>query len=554
MKNGIALTRIMSLLLAVCFFALLAPQKKAEAAPNVLFLGDTNCDGSVNTYDAVSILRYCVGIINLDFYGTLTADVTGDGCVDTSDASKLLNLLVSNTDILCPMEVLGDVNNPILYTDICYMNVDTSYSFILALSPYTADAVETPNNTVSFGQGYSVNLEHGKSYVFETQPSGNAKLDTVIYLLDASGNAFLADDNSGDAKFSRIEFYTWESGTYKVLVTGKNQNDIGSCRLVFGEHKYIDAEETPAATPAPTSTPTSTPTVTPSAAPTSQPVGGISFENQTVPTDDEAIQYKSGYNMKGTVEAHDAIVSVRVEIVNKNGDAEMQAERKINPSLNLQRYSLTDGGETSVNAQLKCASLSIGKKEFRLYCTIDNHPEALIFTSDFYVGATDKLLADNGYIGSASMSSTQRRHVLDYINSLDEDSIQGKVIQEAFAYLGTPYGNDPGELDCSWLVQKSYGNIGISIPRTSAEQARFCYELNGEIPYEDVTAGDLVFFRLNNHHCGRYREIHHVAFMLGAVDGITYFIEASSNRNRVVLRKAWNNASNYVIEFYSRPY
>lgn len=49
------------------------------------------------------------------------------------------------------------------------------------------------------------------------------------------------------------------------------------------------------------------------------------------------------------------------------------------------------------------------------------------------------------------------------------------VVQAASKYLGVPYvwgGTSAAGLDCSGLVQKAYGDLGISMPRVAADQAR----------------------------------------------------------------------------------
>jgi peptidoglycan DL-endopeptidase CwlO len=50
-----------------------------------------------------------------------------------------------------------------------------------------------------------------------------------------------------------------------------------------------------------------------------------------------------------------------------------------------------------------------------------------------------------------------------------------QVVASAEKYLGVPYvfgGTSTSGLDCSGLVQKAYGDLGISLPRTAAEQAK----------------------------------------------------------------------------------
>jgi cell wall-associated NlpC family hydrolase len=49
-----------------------------------------------------------------------------------------------------------------------------------------------------------------------------------------------------------------------------------------------------------------------------------------------------------------------------------------------------------------------------------------------------------------------------------------QVVASAEKYLGVPYvfgGATPAGLDCSGLVQKAYGDLGISLPRVAADQA-----------------------------------------------------------------------------------
>lgn len=69
------------------------------------------------------------------------------------------------------------------------------------------------------------------------------------------------------------------------------------------------------------------------------------------------------------------------------------------------------------------------------------------------------------------------------------------VVADAQQYLGVPYrwgGTDPTTgLDCSGLVQRVYGDLGVSLPRTSQEQ------VNVGTPVASLAQaqpGDLVFF------------------------------------------------------------
>ena len=69
------------------------------------------------------------------------------------------------------------------------------------------------------------------------------------------------------------------------------------------------------------------------------------------------------------------------------------------------------------------------------------------------------------------------------------------VVTDARHYLGVQYkwgGSNPATgLDCSGLVQRVYGDLGISVPRTSQEQAQVGTPVSS---LADAQPGDLVFF------------------------------------------------------------
>jgi cell wall-associated NlpC family hydrolase/SLT domain-containing protein len=80
------------------------------------------------------------------------------------------------------------------------------------------------------------------------------------------------------------------------------------------------------------------------------------------------------------------------------------------------------------------------------------------------------------------------------------------VIAIAMKYLGTPYkwgGSSPASgFDCSGLLQYSFKQIGVSIPRTSQEQQK----IGTQVKLTEVRAGDLMFVG---------RPAHHVVMCLG---------------------------------------
>lgn len=78
----------------------------------------------------------------------------------------------------------------------------------------------------------------------------------------------------------------------------------------------------------------------------------------------------------------------------------------------------------------------------------------------------------------------------------------GAVIAEARKHLGKPYkwgATGPARFDCSGLVQYCYKSAGISLPRTSKEQATV-----GKKVSEPYQPGDLLFFGSPIHHVALY--------------------------------------------------
>ena len=98
------------------------------------------------------------------------------------------------------------------------------------------------------------------------------------------------------------------------------------------------------------------------------------------------------------------------------------------------------------------------------------------------------------------------------------------VVAHARAFTGAAYrpgGATPEGFDCSGFVQYLYGQIGVALPRTAADQ----FDTGREIDDDRLTPGDLVFFRTDG------RRVSHVGIAVG--DGT--FIHAPNARSRVRL-------------------
>ena len=58
-------------------------------------MGDANCDGKVNSDDAVFVLKYAVGY-EVDNFNVQFADINCDGKINSDDAVGILKYAVSH--------------------------------------------------------------------------------------------------------------------------------------------------------------------------------------------------------------------------------------------------------------------------------------------------------------------------------------------------------------------------------------------------------------------------------------------------------------------------
>ena len=128
---------------------------------------------------------------------------------------------------------------------------------------------------------------------------------------------------------------------------------------------------------------------------------------------------------------------------------------------------------------------------------------------------------DSGEFGAAYELSMR-----DADSFLDRLTTRVKqLVEQAMTYLGTPYrrgGSSRRGLDCSGLVGAVYGQQGLEMPRTAAEQ----FGEGVPVALADLRPGDLVFFRDTYK-----RGISHVGIYLG--DG--RFIHAAGRRQGVIV-------------------
>ena len=112
------------------------------------------------------------------------------------------------------------------------------------------------------------------------------------------------------------------------------------------------------------------------------------------------------------------------------------------------------------------------------------------------------------------------------------------LLREADSWIGTPYlygGNDRNGVDCSGFVCQVFRNsVGLSLPRTSREQHKYCREIGRE----SLEPGDLVFFTIRGG-----STVGHVGIYIGD----DMMVHASSSKGVVISSLSSNY---YVVNYY----
>ena len=96
------------------------------------------------------------------------------------------------------------------------------------------------------------------------------------------------------------------------------------------------------------------------------------------------------------------------------------------------------------------------------------------------------------------------------------------AVRYALAMVGTPYrygGNTPTGLDCSGLIQYSYGRAGFKVPRTTGQQRKS----SRKVVHTKLRPGDLLFFNQSG------KRSSHVGLYIGD----NRFVHAPSSGKRV---------------------
>ena len=110
-----------------------------------------------------------------------------------------------------------------------------------------------------------------------------------------------------------------------------------------------------------------------------------------------------------------------------------------------------------------------------------------------------------------------------------EISKEEKIVNYAKNYLGTPYqygGTTPRGMDCSGLIQTSYYQYGIKMPRTT----KGLLKAGKRKPLRKAKVGDLVFFRTSK----RSRKKNHVGIVTKVNGDAVDFIHSSTSSGVII--------------------
>jgi peptidoglycan DL-endopeptidase CwlO len=120
--------------------------------------------------------------------------------------------------------------------------------------------------------------------------------------------------------------------------------------------------------------------------------------------------------------------------------------------------------------------------------------------------------ASGGWTSAASAAGLDGTSATSAYGSTGATASESSVVAEAQKFLGVPYlwgGTDPAKgLDCSGFTQLVFGNLGIDLPRVSAQQATAGRPVAS---LAEARPGDLVFFDHSSSRAG----IDHVGIYIG---------------------------------------
>lgn len=143
------------------------------------------------------------------------------------------------------------------------------------------------------------------------------------------------------------------------------------------------------------------------------------------------------------------------------------------------------------------------------------------------------------------------------INPIQENTSNSKAVDIARQFVGTKYswgGTSPKTgFDCSGLIQYSYKQMGITLPRTAKEMEQVGFEVPS---LQDIKVGDIICTP------GSGQTGKHVKMVSKVQNGQIYTIEAKGKKDGIIetpltntsnittIRRVTNAPSNYIIDYF----
>lgn len=107
----------------------------------------------------------------------------------------------------------------------------------------------------------------------------------------------------------------------------------------------------------------------------------------------------------------------------------------------------------------------------------------------------------------SSVAEDKGRHYL-LVDKLYETHAKSRVVSKAQEFLGAKYiygQKNSRQTDCSGFTQQVFKEVGVSLPRSAAEQAK----IGSTVDINSLEVGDLLFYKTYN------KEPSHVAIYVG---------------------------------------
>ncbi len=223
-------------------------------------------------------------------------------------------------------------------------------------------------------------------------------------------------------------------------------------------------------------------------------------------------------------------------------------------NIGLLSDTYNDMNEISINTKKELTApdenSGAAKTVLKIYVSVDSLTyceEAQ--RSDFdgkQVKLLDNLMSPNYYtyfadlLGINVYDGMRSEELEEIIRQLPPGTKAEAIVKAAMIRLGHPYSRgrrgSGNYVDCSYFTWWVYNQVGVSIPTSSVEQAKYCFNNGYTVKIDELKPGDLVFWRKTTCNCGRWKEIHHAGIYIGCGK----VIDASSSKGRVIMRELWS--------------